>query len=323
MIDLEGVVRRLFAVALLQALWGCKPGPTSPTAEGGCPAELGTNLAALESIAVIGDEVYWVDQTSAMFRVPRCGGPQRRATKPGVATLSNFAGSDHIVLESDSTSTLFRGADDVDGVHLHDGSQQRVLLTANDTMLAWTEPERPSLTPIFARTRRVGDIWRVAEAENINALAMDDTDIYIATKESVGRTSLTSGPLTELVTRPGGVSALALTDLHLLISYRTGGFKGGGMITKLPKVGGHLLTLAAESDEIVASTVLNEDLFYVTRSKLGAGHVRRVGVQGGLIQTLAEARNACGIAVDRAAVYVGTCEAGRGSLIRIERRSAQ
>ena len=308
--------QRPVVLALWLALLGCNAGVQSPSAET-CPAQLGTNLAALESITVIGEEVYWVDQTSTMFRVPRCGGTPQRATKPGVATLSNFAGGDNIVLESESTRTLFRPAASAEGVQLDDGPENRVLMTANETMLAWTTPNKPSLTPVFARTRRVGDIWRVAEAENINAIAMDDKDIYIATQESVGRTSLTAGPLTELVARPGGVSALALTDMHVLISYRTKGIRGGGTIAKLPKAGGLLLTLAAESHEIVASTVLDSHVYYVTRSEFGAGHVRRVGTQGGVIETLAETKNACSIAVDATAVYVGTCEAGRGSLNRI------
>jgi hypothetical protein len=105
--------------------------------------------------------------------------------------------------------------------------------------------------------------------------------------------------------------------MHVLISYRTKGIRGGGTIAKLPKAGGLLLTLAAESHEIVASTVLDSHVYYVTRSEFGAGHVRRVGTQGGVIETLAETKNACSIAVDATAVYVGTCEAGRGSLNRI------
>jgi hypothetical protein len=164
---------------------------------------------------------------------------------------------------------------------------------------------------------------------------VDGRFLFYGTGEAVFRAPLDGARSVELIARSGGVVALAPSQTGLLVTFRTGGHIGGGAVTRLPKEGGLLLTLAAERIPIAASVLAADGfVYFATRAEEpaagasspggapAAGVVRRVGERGGIVETLGAVMDACGIAVSGDAVFVGSCRAGRSSITRIAKPAA-
>lgn len=315
------LLRALAALAPVLTAACDTPAAEVPTAtKDGCSPLLAENVAAPDELMITEGQLFYTDQTSTLFRASPCAGQATRVNGSSVATLGATALSGGWVLESNETGVGLRPLAGDPWVPLAGGPTTHVLLAVNQEFAVWVQPQSADPTPIWAAARGGGAPWKVTEARPIvTALTMDADALYFATADAVMRSGLGNASQQELIARPGGVSALAVDDQSLYIAFRSGGFKQGGAITKLPKAGGLLLTLASESDEIVDAEKVGDSIVYVTRSAKGVGSVHEVPARGGIGKKLGPAKDACGITADDKAVFVASCAQGRGTITRLHR----
>jgi hypothetical protein len=296
-------------------------------------------VPALQALSVQGDTVSWIDQTGALQRVGTCGGKPTRASPPATATLGGFAGPKALVLETGDRSWI-RALGDSKGFEVLGAPNAPVLLAASDVYAVWAKPGAEEPVGIHAASLEGGASWLMVDGvRDVTALALDDRFLFYGTGEAVFRAPLDGARSVELIARSGGVVALAPSQTGLVVTFRTGGHIGGGAVTRLPKDGGLLLTLAAERVPIAASVLAADGfVYFATRAEEpaagasapgsspggapGAGVVRRVGERGGIVETLGEVTDACVISVTGDAVFVGSCRAGRSSITRFAKPAA-
>ena len=281
-------------------------------------------VPALQALSAQGGVVSWIDQTGALQRVDACGGKPARLSPTATAALGGFAGPKAIVLEAAERAWL-RPLGDSKGFEILGAPNTPVLLAASETYAVWVKPGSEAPVAIHAASLEGGASWLMVDGvRGVSAIAIDERFLFYGTGEAVFRAPLDGARSVELLGRTGGVVALAPTSAALLVTFRTGGHLGGGAVTRLPKDGGHLLTLAAERTPIAASVLAADGyVYFATRADdgpeapPGAGFVRRVGERGGIVETLGEVRDACAIAVGDEAVFVGSCRSGRGTITRL------
>jgi hypothetical protein len=276
-------------------------------------------IAAPDALIAEKGSVSWIDQTGAMLRVAACGGTPTRTSPPGAAALGGFAGPKAFVLEA-GEQTWLRSLGESKGYEIVGAPNSHVLLAASEKFALWVKPGSEAPVGIHAAAVDGGPSWVVVDGvRGVTALAVDDSALFYGTTETVFRASLEGSAPVELVSRPGGVVALAPTLASLLVTFRTGGHLGGGAVTRIPKGGGLLLTLASEREPIAASVLADDGfVYFATRAdETGIGGLRRVNERGGIVETLGEVKDACAIAVDEDVVLVGSCRAGRGAISRI------
>lgn len=316
---------------------GCSASATDPSVAdpGACPRVLVEGVAALQALSVQGDAVSWIDQTGALQRVGGCGGKPTRMSPPATAALGGFAGPKALVLET-AGRTWLRALGAPKGFEILGAPNAPVLLAASDVYAVWAKPGSEEPFGIHAAPLEGGASWLMVDGvRGVTALALDDRFLFYGTGEAVHRAPLDGARSVELIARAGGVVALAPTQTGLLVTFRTGGHIGGGAVTRLPKDGGLLLTLAAERIPIVASVLAADGfVYFATRAEEpaagasspgeapGAGVVRRVGERGGIVETLGEVRDACAIAVGGDAAFVASCRAGRSFITRFAKPAA-
>ena len=306
--------------ALVLAACGTPDAETPASARDGCSPLLAENVAAPDQLIVAGDELYFIDQTSTLFRAPSCAGKPKRANAGAVATLGGTALGGGWLVESNEKGTGLRQLGSDQWAPVMGGPTTHVLMAINEEFVVWVQPGTEGPTPIWAAPRGGGPPWKVVESvTEVSALTMDESSFYYANTTSVMRSGLDLSSHVELLSRPGGVSALAVDDQALYIAFRAGGFKEGGSITKLPKSGGLLLTLASEKNEIIDAEKVGDAIFYATRGDKGQGAVHEIPSRGGIGKALGPTQDPCAITADAKAVFVASCTQGRGSIRRIPR----
>ena len=313
--------RRPTAAALLLLVACETPAPdTAARHADGCAPLFAENVAAPDQLLVLGEDLYFIDQTSTLFRAPSCAGKPQRANSASVATLGGTPLAGGWLVESNEKGTGLRQLGSDQWAPMMGGPTTHVLMAVNEEFVVWVQPETEDPTPIWAAPRGGGPPWKVIESvTGVSALTMDESSFYYATTTAVMRSGLDLSSHVELISRPGGVSALAVDDQALYIAFRVGGFKEGGSITKLPKNGGLLLTLASEKDEIVDAEKVGNDIVYATRSAKGKGAVHEIPARGGIGKDRGPTQDPCSITADAKAVFVASCTQGRGSIRRIPR----
>lgn len=308
------------AASLLLAACDTPAAETAVTAKDGCAPLLAENVAAPDQLIVAGEDLFFIDQTSTLFRAPSCVGKPARANGAAVATLGGTSLAGGWLIESTEKGTVLRQVGSDQSTPLQGGPTTQVLMAVNEEFVVWVQPSTAEPTPIWAAPRGGGPPWKVVDGvSGVTALTMDESTFYYATPTSVMRSGVDLSSHVELLGRPGGVSALAVDDQAVYVAFRLGGFKDGGAITKLPKNGGLLLTLASEKDAIIDAEKVGDAIVYATRSDKGAGSVHEVPARGGIGKALGDVKDACGITGDAKAVYVASCAQGRGSVRRIPR----
>ncbi len=312
--------RALAYVLLSLAACGTPDAETPRAPSDGCAPVLAENVAAPDQLLAFGEQLYFIDQTSTLFRTPSCAGKPQRATSPAVATLGGTTLAGGWLLESNEKGTALRQVGTDQSAAVLGGPSTHVLMAVNEEFVVWVRPNTAEPTPLWAAPRGGGAPWKVVEgAIGVSAITMDESNFYYATPTAVMRSGLDLSSHVELIARPGGVSALAVDDQAVYVAFRSGGFKEGGAITKLPKNGGLLLTLASEKDAIIDAEKVGDAIVYVTRSDKGVGSVHEIPSKGGIGKDLGPAKDPCGVTADAKAVYVASCAQGRGAIRRIPR----
>jgi hypothetical protein len=334
-------------LAALVFLAACGAGPSDPSVagKGECLRVVVEGVPAVQSLSVQGDSVTWIDQTGALQRVKGCGGTPARVSPPTTAALGGFAGPKALVLEAADRAWL-RPFGDAKGYEILGAPNTPVLLAASEVYAVWAKPGSEAPVGIHAASLEGGASWLMVDGvRGVTALAIDDRFLFYGTTDAVFRAPLDGARSVELISRPGGVQAIAPTQTALIVTFQTGGHTGGGAVTRLPKEGGLLLTLAAERTPITASVLAADGfVYFATRAQeptpgaaatggagdagaeqrapaaagpAGAGVVRRVGERGGIVETVGEVRDACALAVGDDAVFVASCRAGRSVITRL------